>query len=91
MQHGIPVWVGGMTELGIGRVQNISFASLPNFTQLAHDIAASNRYFKEDITTPHVNITDRCTLIVPDETNGVRYEVDEKALERMMVGREVIK
>jgi O-succinylbenzoate synthase len=90
MKHNIPVWVGGMTELGIGRVQNISFASLPNFTLLAHDIAASNRYFKEDITVPHVNITDRCTLIVPDETNGVRYEVDEKAMERMMVGREVI-
>lgn len=90
-QHNIPVWVGGMTELGIGRVQNISFASLPNFVSLAHDIAASNRYFSEDITIPVVDITPRCTLIVPDETNGVSYEVDEKALERMMVSREVIK
>ena len=80
-----------MTELGIGRVQNISFASLPNFTLLAHDIAASNRYFKADITIPQVNITDRCTLLVPDETNGVSYAVDEKALEQMMVGREVLK
>ena len=91
MRHNIPIWVGGMTETGIGRVQNISFASLPNFTLLAHDIAASNRYFKDDITIPHVNITDRCTLIVPDETNGVKYEVDEQAMERMLVGREVIK
>lgn len=90
-QHNIPVWVGGMTELGIGRVQNISFASLPNFVSLAHDIAASNRYFSEDITIPVVDITPRCTLVVPDETNGVSYEVDEKALERMMVSREVIK
>jgi O-succinylbenzoate synthase len=90
MQHNIPVWVGGMTELGIGRAQNISFASLPNFT-LAHDIAASKRYFAEDITNPPVDITSRCTLIVPDETNGVRYEADEKAIERMMVSREVIR
>lgn len=91
MEHNIPVWVGGMTELGIGRVQNISFASQPNFSSLAHDIAASNRYFAEDITIPVVDITERCTLVVPDETNGVRYEVDEKAIDRMMVSRDVIK
>lgn len=90
-QHNIPVWVGGMTELGIGRVQNISFASLPNFTSLAHDIAASSRYFNEDITIPVVNITPRCTLIVPDETNGVSYEVDEKAIDRLMVSRTVLR
>ncbi|HWR39958.1 MAG TPA: o-succinylbenzoate synthase [Patescibacteria group bacterium] len=89
-QHSIPVWCGGMTELGIGRVQNISMASLPNFT-LAHDIAASNRYFAEDITIPAVNITERCTVIVPDEKNGVRYEVDEKAIDRMMVSREIFR
>ena len=91
MKHNIPIWVGGMTELGIGRVQNISFASLPNFALLAHDIAASNRYFAEDITIPVVNITSRCTLIVPDDTNGIHYEVDEKAIDRLMVSREVIK
>lgn len=91
MKHNVPVWVGGMTELGIGRVQNISFASLPNFATLAHDIAASKRYFGEDITIPVVDITPRCTLIVPDEENGVSYQVDEKAIERMMVSREVIK
>ncbi|MBS7526165.1 o-succinylbenzoate synthase [Fusibacter paucivorans] len=90
MANGIPVWCGGMTELGIGRVQNISLASLPNFT-LAHDIAASNRYFHEDITIPYVNITKDCTLIVPDEQNGIHYDVDEAAIERMMVAIEVIK
>ena len=88
--HGIPVWCGGMTELGIGRVQNISLASLPNFT-LAHDIAASRRYFAEDVTIPVVEITPDCTLIVPDDGNGLSYAVDEAALERLMVGREVIR
>ena len=90
-KHNIPVWCGGMTELGIGRAQNISFASLPNFASLAHDIAASNRYFDEDITIPTVNITSRCTLIVPDEQNGIHYEADEKAIDKMMVSREVFK
>jgi len=90
MENNIPVWCGGMTELGIGRVQNISLASLPNFT-LAHDIAASNRYFAEDITIPVVATTKDCTLIVPDEKNGLRYQVDEQALDRMMASREVIR
>ena len=44
---------GGMTELGIGRAQNVSFASLPGFTELAHDVAAANRYFNKDITLPN--------------------------------------
>ncbi|MDU2063606.1 MAG: o-succinylbenzoate synthase [Sporomusaceae bacterium] len=90
-KHNIPIWVGGMTELGIGRVQNISFASLPNFAFLAHDIAASNRYFADDITTPVVDITPRCTLIVPDETNDIRYAVNETAIEKFMISREVIR
>ena len=90
MKHQIPVWCGGMTELGIGRVQNISLASLPNFSH-AHDIAASNRYFAEDITIPTVTTTKDCTLIVPDEKNSVRYIVDEQAIDRLMVGRDVIK
>lgn len=90
MKHQVPVWCGGMTELGIGRVQNISLASLPNFSH-AHDIAASNRYFAEDITIPAVDITKDCTLIVPDEKNNIRYIVDEQALDSLMVDREVIR
>lgn len=91
VEHNIPVWCGGMTELGIGRAQNVSFASLPGFAQLAHDVAASDRYFAEDITIPYVNITKDCTIIVPDDTNGVKYEVDEKQIEKMMVAHEIFK
>lgn len=90
MEHSIPVWCGGMLELGIGRVQNISLASLPNFT-MAHDIAASSRYYKEDLTVPLVEVTKDCTLIVPDDLNGITYTVDETMIERMMVAREVIR
>lgn len=86
LENHIPVWCGGMTELGIGRAQNVSFASLPGFTELAHDVAAASRYFKRDITDPMVDITDRCTIIVPDEENGIRYNVDEKAIDDMTVG-----
>lgn len=63
VEHHIPVWCGSMTEISIGRVHNISFASLPGFSQLAHDVAASERYFADDITIPKVDITPRCTSI----------------------------
>ena len=91
VENDIPVWCGGMTELGIGRVQNISFASLPGFSTLAHDVAASERYFHEDITIPKVEITDRCTIIVPDENNGVVYKIDEEAINRMAINHWIFK
>lgn len=89
--HHIPVWCGGMTELGIGRAQNVSFASLPGFTELAHDVAAASRYFDEDVTNPMVDITDRCTIIVPDEENGIHYDVDEKQIDKMEAGHWIFK
>ena len=91
VEHHIPVWCGGMTELGIGRVQNISFASLPGFSQLAHDVAASERYFADDITIPKVDITPRCTIVVPSEENGIVYAVDEKAVDAMAVNHWIFK
>jgi O-succinylbenzoate synthase len=90
-ENGIDAWVGGMCELGIGQAQNIAFASLPNFEKLAHDIPATKRFFTEDITKPSVEITARGTIVVPDETNKIQYQVDDDALERMMVGRVVMK
>ena len=49
--HGVPVWCGGMFETGLGRAANVALAALPNFT-LPGDISASDRYWRDDITTP---------------------------------------
>src|SRR6266403_217160 len=49
----IPVWCGGMLESGIGRAHNIALSSLPNFI-LPGDVAASRRYWHEDIIDPEV-------------------------------------
>ncbi len=81
-KNGLPVWCGGMLELGIGRVQNIALASLPNFT-IPGDISASKRYFKEDITIPRVDVNERCMITVPDEKNGITYQIDDAAIERI--------
>lgn len=41
LEHGIPLWCGGMLESGIGRAHNIAITSLPNFT-FPGDTAASS-------------------------------------------------
>jgi o-succinylbenzoate synthase len=48
---GVPVWMGGMLETGIGRAGNVAMAAMPNFT-LPGDTSASDRYFHRDITEP---------------------------------------
>lgn len=60
--HGIPVWCGGMLEMGLGRAANVALAALPGFT-LPGDTSASSRYFAEDLTEPFV--LDAGRLAVP--------------------------
>ncbi len=63
LQRGIPCWVGGMLETGIGRLHNLSLASLPNFT-LPGDLSASQRYFERDLIDPPVVLgPDSCVLV----------------------------
>jgi O-succinylbenzoate synthase len=61
---GVPVWCGGMLETGIGRAHNIALSTLPNFT-LPGDVAASKRYWHEDIIDPEVTVSSRGTIAVP--------------------------
>jgi O-succinylbenzoate synthase len=51
--RGIPVWMGGMLETGLGRAGNVAMAAMPNFT-LPGDTSASDRYYHRDITEPFV-------------------------------------
>lgn len=48
MAAGVPVWCGGMLEMGIGRAHNVHLASLPNFS-LPGDVTASKRYYDTEI------------------------------------------
>jgi O-succinylbenzoate synthase len=51
--RGIPVWMGGMLETGLGRAGNVAMAAMSNFT-LPGDTSASDRYYHRDITEPFV-------------------------------------
>ena len=44
-ERGVPVWMGGMLETGIGRAGNVAMAAMPNFT-LPGDTSASDRYYQ---------------------------------------------
>lgn len=62
--NGVPVWCGGMLEMGIGRAHNVHLASLPNFS-LPGDVAASKRYFETEIIAEPFVVEPDGTMRVP--------------------------
>src|SRR6202051_68581 len=76
-ERGVPVWMGGMLETGIGRAGNVAMAAMPNFT-LPGDTSASDRYYHRDITAPFVLHDGR--LDVPAGP-GLGVEVDVEFLD----------
>ena len=77
--HGIPVWMGGMLETGLGRAGNVAMAAMPNFT-LPGDTSASDRYYHQDITEPFVLHEGR--LSVPAGP-GLGVTLDEDYLQHV--------
>jgi o-succinylbenzoate synthase len=83
-EAGVPLWVGGMLETGIGRAANVALASLPGFT-LPGDTSASDRYFERDLTPPFVVDPDG-TMAVPTGP-GIGVEPLPEVLEEITVDR----
>src|ERR1700681_4732243 len=84
--HGIPVWMGGMLETGLGRAGNVAMAAMPNFT-LPGDTSASDRYYHRDITQPFVLRDGR--LDVPAGP-GLGVDVDHEFLESITHWKETV-
>lgn len=80
VEHGAPLWVGGMMETGIGRAANVAFASLPGVT-LPCDISATSRYYLQDLTEPPFELQPDSTLLVPDGL-GLGVAVHEERITR---------
>jgi O-succinylbenzoate synthase len=85
--HGVPVWMGGMLETGIGRAGNVAMASMPNFT-LPGDTSASDRYYHRDITEPFV--LDGGRLKVPTGP-GLGVSIDLDFLDEVTFWRETVR
>ena len=84
---GIPVWCGGMLESGIGRAHNVALSTLSNFI-LPGDVAASKRYWKQDVIIPEVEVTSRGTIEVPAGP-GIGYEPSLERIETLTVRKEI--
>jgi o-succinylbenzoate synthase len=84
---GIPVWCGGMLESGIGRAHNVALSSLENFS-LPGDVAASKRYWAEDVITPWVEVSEQGT-IAQRTGPGIGHDVNLEALDRCTVRKQV--
>ncbi len=87
-QNGVPVWCGGMLESGIGRAHNIALSTLPNFT-LPGDVAASKRYWTEDIIEPEVVVSSRGSISV-SQGPGIGFAPRLDRIEALTVRKEVI-
>jgi len=84
--EGIPVWMGGMLETGLGRAGNVAMAAMANFT-LPGDTSASDRYYHRDITEPFVLEDGR--LRVPTGP-GLGVEVDPEWLDEVTTSVQVV-
>ncbi|MBI2951230.1 o-succinylbenzoate synthase, partial [bacterium] len=60
---GIPCWVGGMLESGVGAGLNVELASLGNFTYPA-DLFPSAFFYRQDLTEPELVLNPDCTFSV---------------------------
>jgi o-succinylbenzoate synthase len=77
---GVPSWIGGMLESGIGRAHNVHLASLAPFT-LPADLSASDRYYTRDLIDPPFELGPGSTLSVPTGP-GLGVAIDTAALRR---------
>ncbi len=71
------VWLGGMLEMGIGRMHNIFIQAKDEFT-IPGDTSGSDRYFTQDIIDPPVKVDENGYIEVPKGRNlavNVREDV----------------
>ena len=73
--NGIPVWCGGMLETGLGRAANVALAALPGFV-LPGDTSASDRYYRQDVTTAPFVLEDGHVRVPTGPGLGVEPDPD---------------
>ena len=79
VENELPLWIGGMLEIGVGRAANVAFAALPA-VNLPSDISATDRYFAADLTEPPFVLGPESTLAVPDDY-GIGVEIQRDRLD----------
>jgi o-succinylbenzoate synthase len=85
----IPVWCGGMLEMGIGRAHNVHLASLPNF-RLPGDVSASARYFEREIIGEPFMVERDGTMRVPTKP-GIGVTVLEDVIRKLALETKTVR
>jgi o-succinylbenzoate synthase len=80
LEHGVPVWCGGMLETGVGRAANLAVAALPGFT-LPGDLSATSRYYHQDITVENFVLNPDSTIDIPTAP-GLGVQISRKNLQK---------
>jgi O-succinylbenzoate synthase len=78
-EAGVPLWIGGMLETGVGRSANLAIASLSGVT-LPSDISATNRYYDPDITNEVFTLNPEDSTITVPTSIGLGVTVNEERL-----------
>ncbi len=87
LERGVPAWVGGMLELGVGRAAALAVAALPGCV-LPTDLGPSSRYVEHDVVEPF-ELTGEGMLAVPTGP-GIGRVPDEERLDEVAVARRVV-
>ena len=83
--YGVPVWMGGMLETGVGRAHAIHAATLPNYT-LPGDTSSASRYWEEDVVEEALEAKEGW-MPVP-EGPGIGVHLNREVLRRYSLARE---
>jgi O-succinylbenzoate synthase len=88
---GISAWVGGMLDCGIGRAANIALAAHPG-ANLTGDIAATSRFFSQDICAPiTVSGQDGTGTIAVPSGGGIGVNIDPQMLSTLTIRSEIFR
>ena len=88
--NGIPAWVGGMLESGIGSGVNIELGALENFTYPG-DLFPSERFYVEDLTEPAVRFAPGKLGFEPSQVPGIPYAPVMERIEKRTLMKATVK
>src|SRR3989449_5090160 len=87
--HDVPVWCGGVLEMGIRRAHHVPLAALPNF-RLPGDGAASARYFETAVIGEPFTVDPDGTMRVPTKP-GIGVTVLEDLIRKLALERKELR
>jgi O-succinylbenzoate synthase len=86
---GIPAWVGGMLESGIGAGICIELATLGNFVY-PNDLFPTSAYYQQDLTDPPLILNENCTFTA-SAVPGTPYQPVQERIDHVTKHHAIIR